>query len=122
MKESEEFLIIKSLRYNVHIFHYVNGKLSLKKTLTFTFIYRIAINYNFTYVYIFKIDMFGISFKYGKQTWYTIWEWEIGYQKRLASDFRLLKIYMFVGLKSTLQNKQYRLIFTYYKLNSSIFN
>lgn len=40
--------------------------------------YTIAINYNFTYVYIFKIDMFGISFKYGKQTWHTIWKWDIG--------------------------------------------
>lgn len=48
MKENEEFLRIKSLRYNVHIFHYVNGKLSLRKTLTFTFMYRVAINYNFT--------------------------------------------------------------------------
>lgn len=67
MKENEEFLRIKSLRYNVHIFHYVNGKLSLRKTLTFTFIHRIAINYNLTYVYIFKIDMFGLASNTGNR-------------------------------------------------------
>lgn len=55
MKENEEFLRRMSLRYNVHIFYYVNGK--LRKTLNFTLMCRIGINYYFTYVYILKTDM-----------------------------------------------------------------
>lgn len=42
-KKNEEFLRIKSLKYNAHIFHYVNDKLSLrKKILNFNQLWRLT--------------------------------------------------------------------------------
>lgn len=37
-KKKKEFLKIQSLKYNVHIFQYINDKLSLRKTLDFVYV------------------------------------------------------------------------------------